>query len=42
MGVAGRSQFACLEDFDWRAVRDHLIAGPLRSRLDLLTRTEFF
>lgn len=60
VGVAGRSQFACLEDlvgavddhlgeglregedFDWRAVRDHLIAGPLRSRLDLLTRTEFF
>ena len=30
------------EDFDWRAVRDHLIAGPLRSRLDLLSRTEFF
>jgi len=29
-------------DFDWRAARDHLIAGPLRSRLDLLTRTEFF
>lgn len=60
VGVAGRSQFACLEDlvgavddhlgdgiedgadFDWRAVRDHLIAGPLRSRLDLLSRTEFF
>lgn len=29
-------------DFFWRAARDHLIAGPLRSRLDLLTRTEFF
>lgn len=60
VGVAGRRQFACLEDlvgavddhlgdgvedgadFDWRAVRDHLIAGPLRSRLDLLSRTEFF
>lgn len=60
VGVAGRSQFACLHelvgavddhlgdgmeegaDFDWRAARDHLIAGPLRSRLDLLSRTEFF
>lgn len=60
VGVAGRRQFACLEelvgavddhlgdgmeegaDFFWRAARDHLIAGPLRSRLDLLTRTEFF
>ena len=60
VGVAGRSQFACLEelvgavddhlgegmddgaDFDWRAARDLLIAGPLRSRLDLLSRTEFF
>ena len=60
VGVAGRRQFACLEDlvgavddhlgdgmdegadFDWRAARDLLIAGPLRSRLDLLSRTEFF